>query len=765
MNEDFREYIDSSKAIAARHNVNWNTPTNENGIVHKGFVWDLSSMAGSAPTPRVILRHLGPDRKTLRNWESTVEVEPILSITWIDLIKSVIIRKIYINRNKPMAIMRGLIRPLKVIAVAAGNKNPWEITAEEIRQAVIVAKKFEKSGKLAKMIISVARTIFDQNRLSNYSPITPQGAEKNRREGRKPKEIRKHLSNRKSSMKLPSEDAFWEIVRIAWTEIPFTSLDHARFTMIRLLILTGMRISEVSTTPLDCLKWIHLNPTVLDKRIPSQARTESLAIKHFAAKMRSERQDSIALFETLHHVPDMFRESLLDTINSYKAYSGPMRERLRLQSNFGRIFPEFDTNDILPAFEFYTRLTGEPFLYKDPLEQELIASWKETYDLEVLGEIELRQAKFKSKKNLINRVRQYFQMRLRIKQADGTYERAPFVYADGLPYYEERLKYDQLYFRVGELESFLKRYMPTKLSDHTSFNLRDGKQLEPHQLLFLAPKRALGEGRNGRICDIRKYAFVGTIQPVDLTHALGRQHSTVPCLFETYGSDELSKKLSIKSHEFRHLQNTELFRLGVSDAIITKRFNRNSVTQSYVYDHRSLAEDLQAIEIPVSAKSILHGKAEDTFRMIAAGLAKGPIVDEFKELQKRHGDEIAYKFLATEADGLHTTPYGHCINSFTVEPCPKHLECFSGCVHLVRSPRTQETESLKTLKTRLETLIENAHEHPASTAAKEKMILQAEARLSGIKKALETPIGSKVFPEGKDISRPMKAQFTGPFRE
>ena len=65
--------------------------------------------------------------------------------------------------------------------------------------------------------------------------------------------------------------------------------------------------------------------------------------------------------------------------------------------------------------------------------------------------------------------------------------------------------------------------------------------------------------------------------------------------------------------------------MGVSDAIITKRFNRNSVAQSHVYDHRSLAEDLKAIEIPEEAKSILSGKAEDTFRMITAGLAKGPI--------------------------------------------------------------------------------------------------------------------------------------------
>jgi len=701
MNEAFQDYVDSAKAIAQRHQVKWHTPTNENGIVHKGFIWDLSAMAGSAPTPRVILRHLGPDRKTLSNWNNPVEPSLVLSEDWIDLIKSVVIRKIYINRNKPSTITGGLIRPLKVIAVAAGEKKPWEISAKEIRQTLTVIKKFDDSGKLAKLIISAARTIFDQNLLSDCYPITPRETEKEKRQGRTPKEIRTSLSDRKSAKKLPSEDAFWEIVRIAWTETPFTSFDHARFTMIRLLILTGMRISEVSTTPLDCLKLVNIRPRNDKKTSSRHARNDSLAIKHYASKMRSEQQDSITLFETLHHVPDLFRDSVLETVNTYKAYSKPMRERLALQSASSRIFPEFASTDVLPAFEFYTRLTGEPFIYKDPMEDELIASWKETYELAILDEIERRQTKLKSKSNMINRVRQYFQMRLRIKQKDGSFERAPFVYADGLPYNQSYLQYDALHFRVGELEAFLKRYMPTKLSDLTNLNLRGGKQLKPHELLFLAPKRALGEGRNGRICDVRKYAFVGTIQPVDLTQSLTRKHKTVPSIFERYGQNENTKTLSIKSHEFRHLQNTELFRMGVSDAIITKRFNRNSVAQSHVYDHRSLAEDLKAIEIPEEAKSILSGKAEDTFRMITAGLAKGPIIDEFKELQQRLGDEAAYKFLAAEADGLHTTPYGHCVNSFTVDPCPKHLECFSGCIHLTRSPLTEHTENLEKVRNRL----------------------------------------------------------------
>ncbi len=73
------------------------------------------------------------------------------------------------------------------------------------------------------------------------------------------------------------------------------------------------------------------------------------------------------------------------------------------------------------------------------------------------------------------------------------------------------------------------------------------------------------------------------------------------------------------------------------------------------------------------------GDVDTVARMIKAGKASGPIVDSFKKIQRTHGDDAAFDFLKVEADGFHSTPYGHCINSFTVDPCPKHLECFAGC--------------------------------------------------------------------------------------
>lgn len=763
MSDNFTKYIQFSRNLAAKNDVRWTTPTDVNGLIKKPYIWDLSQMAGAGPGPRSIMKWLSYDRKTCEAWPHPLPQAP--NENWQNLVKAVVIRKIYLERNKPATIRPGNIRPLLSLSVCAGEKNPWELDAVDVRKLLSSINNFDHSGKFATHILSVCKTIFDQNRLSLYSPVTPVGIPRMETVNGKSIKVRKSLLDRKSHEKLPEEDAFWEIIRIIWSEQPAAAVDVARFAMVKLLVICGMRISEASIIPLDCLMWINLNPEKILGKLPKQAKRLSLALEHFAAKKRSTRFDSDALYDVKLHIPDMFQDSIVEIIEQFIDYSKPMRDRLRAQCQTGRIFPEYSEDEIVPVLEFYTRLTGEPFIYEDPEEEELIRKWKTTNNLDVLLEIERRQSSLRGIGKLKRGVTHCFTTALSKKNLNGKLERAPFVTETGAPYQQNRLDYHKLYFRVKELEARVRLKMPTKLSDTKPRTLRTGKKIYPHEFLFLSPKRALAETRNGRICDYRKYAFVGMMSPSKLDTSLSGTNKTTPTLFQKYSPTDAKRKLKINTHGFRHLQNTELFRLGVSDAIITKRFNRNSVTQSHVYDHRSLAEDLKAVELPENAKAILSGKAADTFRMIAGGMAKGPIVDEFREIQKTYGDEDAYSFLMAEADGLHTTPYGHCINSFTVDPCPKHLECFSGCVHLTRSPLTEHTENLEKTRTRFKGLLNSIDDHPAPPGAKKKMKEQAEERLAGLDKMLATPVGEKVFPDGKDLSRPITTQFSGPFHD
>lgn len=208
------------------------------------------------------------------------------------------------------------------------------------------------------------------------------------------------------------------------------------------------------------------------------------------------------------------------------------------------------------------------------------------------------------------------------------------------------------------------------------------------------------------------------------------------------------------SHSLRHLQTSELFRLGVADTIISKRFNRRSIVQSYEYDHRSLAEELEHIELPDRVESALGEKAATVAKMIKAGKANGPIVDAFRRIQNLKGDDAALEFLKAEADGFHATPYGHCLNSFTVDPCPNNLECFAGCRHLSATNLPENRAQLLKLERQLVVALEAARARPSTSTGRENQIKHAEVRLVGVRKLLSTPTGESVFPEGPDLSRP-----------
>jgi len=341
-----------------------------------------------------------------------------------------------------------------------------------------------------------------------------------------------------------------------------------------------------------------------------------------------------------------------------------------------------------------------------------------------------------------------------------------------------------LYLRVDELEEYLKSNLPTKQSDLTPIKLANG-ELAAWELMFLMPKRALSEGRNDGLCDVTRCCAVGRMDRQMITSSLSGNSKLT--LFETYGQSDEDRTLTIRPHSLRHLQNTELFRLGVADTIITKRFNRRRVAQSYDYDHRSLAEDLEQIDLKPEVEARLGESSATVARLIKAGKAVGPIVEAFRTIQQTQGEDEALEYLRAEADGFHSTPYGHCINSFTVDPCPKHLECFTGCRHLSATNLTENEHNLVQLEVRLETAVQaiNARQQSIGRGAPlqldtvsgeqengslavpahsmrtwvpsgigiDNQLSHAESRLAGVRKLRATPPGHLVFPDGPDLSR------------
>jgi hypothetical protein len=192
----------------------------------------------------------------------------------------------------------------------------------------------------------------------------------------------------------------------------------------------------------------------------------------------------------------------------------------------------------------------------------------------------------------------------------------------------------------------------------------------------------------------------------------------------------------------------------VADSIITKRFNRRSVTQSYEYDHRSLSEEMQQIELPPEVEVRLGEKASTVARMILGGKANGPLVDAFRRIKLTEGEDSAFEYLKAEADGFHSTPYGHCLNSFTVDPCPKHLECFAGCRHLSATDLPENRRNLVRLEGQLEAAHAAAVAKKSGSVGRDNQIIHARVRIEGVRKLLATPVGQRVFPDGPDLSEP-----------
>jgi hypothetical protein len=182
------------------------------------------------------------------------------------------------------------------------------------------------------------------------------------------------------------------------------------------------------------------------------------------------------------------------------------------------------------------------------------------------------------------------------------------------------------------------------------------------------------------------------------------------------------------------------------------------VAQSYEYDHRNLRERIEHIAIPEEIATALGPRATETYALIISGQVSGPIVDEFKRVQEQHGDDAAFEYLAAEADGLHVTPYGFCVNAFTVDPCPRHIECFNGCRHLSRTYSKREQEALQVLRDRMAVIVKRMENEPPRRVGRANQLTHAKATLNNIDAALKPRPGTKPFPNGLDLYQGTKSK-------
>lgn len=759
MNEHYKTFIEFGRELASEHGVNWDMQLNPDGTVLKDDAWNLTKLVDDTPHPTHWIRDFGYDNKTIEclNSKPIEKKQPSLvkqpiSSAWQDFIKAAILEQLFFRRNTTGHVVSNIARPLRVIATCTA-RDPWDVRTEDISLSIEVAKQIQASGKLGDILLSVVKVVFDANHITDVGQLYPAlnhlpriGIRGKRAKFTKSAdELLTGLEKRKRAERLPEKRAFWELVRIVFTERPKSFLDMLRFAQVKIMLLCGLRAGEACLLPVDWKRTRDYYDPTGKSAGELGGYSRSLMLRHFAEKQQSANSDSIALFETAQYIPAMFEEALTETLEQVSKATQPLRDTLRRQIEENRVLPRFKKDELVSAVDIYTQLSGNPILIKlsESEQDKYVARYRLDFDPSIFDEIREEQKKLVNCTQFNMAFYVYFnRMRRKIT----------FRHANGVRWQEDRFDWKKVYLRIDELEEYITSKLPTKLSDSTSMKLSDGNVVAPWELMFLMPKRALAEGRNEGLCDVTRNFSIGRFDASMLQHSLGSVHPTVPSLFENYGLTDEDRALSLNTHSLRHLQNTELFRLGVADTIITKRFNRRSVAQSYEYDHRSLAEDLEQIELPADVEISLGEKASTVARLIKAGRASGPIVQTFKEIQRSQGEDAAFNFLKIEADGFNSTPYGHCINSFTVDPCPKHLECFAGCRHLTATNLSENKHNIIVLEGRLKDALMEAQARSSKSIGRENQIKHARERLLAVRQLLATPEGKPVFPTGPDLS-------------
>lgn len=765
MRSPYDNFIATARSRAEQNHINW-CPAYDltNGKIIKDEWWDLSAIAGKIERPRKVISSFGLNTSA-RAAISTImgnEAPMVMSPHWIDLFKAIAIHDILIKGRTPGNFAINVGESFRILAGCADSVKPADITHDIVRNAYNAALLMSASGKRGSTLQATVSTWFDSTGIAHVRPLKQacvaqvenneiadrvnqvNFAAKRQVDSKRPGLLRTELTQKHFEEKMPSEADLYELLRISYTAKPETFSDFVRLEATKILICTGLRVGEIVSLPAACLTESASERPLIGKHGPNRP---DFLLHHFAEKQGQDAR-RFEFIEKVQHVPALFSSSITGSIARARSITAPLRVTVERQRQTGRLFPDLRDEDLVPWTEAYTRMTGMIRIAVEDVPDALKRKYRQNYDSRVLNDIREHQRHALRSSGASPRVNDYYRrtqsnskLALYLRDENGK----PIVLQPS-----ERVSKRNLFVRAGDMEQFVRATMPTKLPD-----MRVGKATSGtfglEDRLFLFPARARAEAAHDAIIDIERYFSVQSMSPANLELQLSGAGEGGR-LFQRYGETDQAKQISINPHSLRHLQNTELFRQGVADTIITKRFSRRTTVQSYVYDHRTLAEHLDEME-PATLKAArnLGAHARKAFDLIRGGKIQGPVVETFKRIQQESGDETAFAYLNAEAGALHFTPYGFCLNSFAASPCVKHLECFNSCNHLVRTDSPEEQKNLETLKGRYELHIGRLKARPSPAPNFGAQLAHAEERLAGVQAALAQAPGTMIFPEGNDL--------------
>ncbi|HVC49177.1 MAG TPA: hypothetical protein VND43_03315 [Burkholderiales bacterium] len=741
MNQFYKSFIESGFELAKDHDVKWEMFLRPDGSVTRKNIWNLTKITNSPSPPTYCIRDLGSDNRTLEilNIQRQQKRLPLyekkpLSSAWLDFIKAAVLNQLFLRKFAANHVLTQICRPLRVLATCTSHE-PWELLAEDITLALGIANTLQASGHLAQCINVVTRSIIDTYHIADIGPLYPalSSISKERKNGHHSRHtysgdrFQPSLETIKKTQSLPEHQAFLELVRIVFTEQPRTFMDHLRFAQVKIMLLCGMQTADISLLPEDWKRRQDFYTPSGQLAGEHGGYSQALFLQHFFEKHHAGNSGGTALYEARKYVPAIFEQDVVQTLDKIARLTQPLRQTLRRQMEENRILPWFHQGELVLAIKLYPYLTGNPILISgSPDEHEFPSRYQQSLDPGLFNKLHKTQLAMAGTARLNMSLYVYFN---RMKG------KVTFRKSDGTPWHGLRMKWDEVFLRIDEVENYLARESATKHSSLTSLPTSTGK-LEPWKLMFLMPIRALIETRNEGLCDITRYFAVGRMDSRMVQHSLSGNQSGVQSLFEAYGRTDEDRSLALNAHSLKHLQITDSFYPKIIRMVLLQKLHPHNLKHIHENHPYAFVDRREQINLPSGAEKIMGEKVLAVAKLIKAGKADNPIVQTFKKIQKTQGEAVALAFLGTEANGFHATPYGYCITSLTSEPCPKYLECFANCRHLAASNLSENGHHLTTLKNRFEKALVDALNRPAESIGRENQIMHIKERLGAVQTLL-----------------------------
>jgi len=258
---------------------------------------------------------------------------------------------------------------------------------------------------------------------------------------------------------------------------------------------------------------------------------------------------------------------------------------------------------------------------------------------------------------------------------------------------------------------------------------------------------------------IQRGSFKNKLWPIRITLAqINKALGSIgdDSIFDRRNLTELDgSRIALTSHQPRHWRNTIYEMSGMTNVQQALALGRQRLDQNKTYQHTSILEKTSLHRAFLSFRNN-QNRIQFLHDSIKNGVITGELSDMYHEIKQLDGESDAQMFLDTHATALHITPFGGCTHDFSLNPCPKHLECYNGCGHLHRTNSDVETENLSALIKSSRQALTLMQKSGEGDFGSDKWTMDLQQKISNMEKALAITPGSKpvqVFPGGKEVTK------------